>query len=267
MQQGIYDGLDNRKDPNQRDYASMCVFGDLGRGKSTFLSQYAKLYIQKTEGKKVPRRVLIIDPSKAAGFRGYPGVTLAELKYGVINPKTKAGHVWETGIKVLRDENWSKPEWIGTINKYFRNGLVILDESRQYIPEQGKLPDEYKEFFTVHRNNCVDVMLVSHDYMNLHLWLRKAFRVYIVFQTGDRPTHEGWMTQRSLPEPLYEISLLLQKLWAPASKMSPFVYYDKVTGCKRLYFDEPKALQVKVPVGDGLDHRLMSYLEYLKKTR
>ena len=57
--QSIYDGLDNSKDPTQRDYCSRCVFGDLGRGKSTFIRQQAKFYIERTLAKKVPRKVLI----------------------------------------------------------------------------------------------------------------------------------------------------------------------------------------------------------------
>lgn len=244
--QNIYDGLDNWKDPNQRDYCSMCVFGDLGRGKSTFIRQQARFYIDKTRDKKVPRKVLICDPSKASAFDEFPRITLTQLKYGVINPQTRKTHRWESGIMVLRDVKWNDPSWFRVLTDYFQNGLVILDESRNYIPQKSEMPEEQVEFFTIHRNNCVDVMVVSHDFMSLNLLLRKAFRIYIVFRTGDKPNNEQWFTARTLPEELYPIWQQLQRLRSPSAKMSPFIVYDRETGHKRLYADFDK-LEILVP--------------------
>lgn len=225
---GIFDGLDNARDPTQRDYCSFCVFGDLGRGKSTFLAAWAKKYAERTKDKKVPRKVLICDPSRASAFNEFPPVTLTELKYGVINPQSGKVQRWNNGgVRVLRDVRWNDPAWFQVITRYFQNGLVILDESRNYIPQKSEMPPEQKEFFTIHRNNCVDVMVVSHDFMNMNLWLRKAFRVYIVFRTGDRPDSERWFEQRSLPEELFPIWQRLQIMRSPSAKMSPFYIFDR----------------------------------------
>src|SRR5690606_23709124 len=119
-----------------------------------------RFYIDKTRDKKVPRKVLICDPSKASAFDEFPRITLTQLKYGVINPKTWKAHRWESGIMVLRDVKWNDPSWFRVLTDYFQNGLVILDESRNYIPQKSEMPEEQVEFFTIHRNNCVDVMVV-----------------------------------------------------------------------------------------------------------
>ena len=259
--ESIYDGLDNYKDPSQRDYCSMCVFGDLGKGKSTFIRQQAKFYIDRTKGKKVFRRVLICDPSRASAFNEFPQITLTELKYGAINPKTRKAQTWDRGIRVLRNVKWSDPSWFKILTKYFQNGLVILDESRNYIPQKSAMPEEQVEFFTIHRNNCVDVMVVSHDFMSMNLALRKAFRIYIVFRTGDKPNHEAWFTARTLPEDLYPIWQTLQKLRSPSAKMSPFVLYDRETGQKKLYADLDK-LEILIP--DPANPGLYKTIPYLK---
>ena len=90
--QSIYDGLDNSKDPKQRDYCSMCVFGDLGKGKSTFIRQQARFYIERTKEKTVPRKVLICDPSRSTAFAEFPLLTPPEMNYAVINPQTLKLH-------------------------------------------------------------------------------------------------------------------------------------------------------------------------------
>jgi|GEM_PF-2896145 len=246
----IFAGLDNAKDPTQRDFCSICVFGDLGTGKSTFLSQFAKQYVEKNASKKVPRRVLIADPSKAKGFDVYPTITLSEIMYGFHDIKTGKVRRWTNGIMVLRDVAWNKPDWFKVLTDHFQNGLVILDESRNYIPTDKSMSSAQKEFFTIHRNACVDVMVVSHDFMSLHLDLRKAFRVYVVFRTGDKPNNEAWFTTRSLPEDLYKAWRVVSRFRSPSAKMSPFVVFDKTLLRWRLYADTDR-LEVIVPDPDN----------------
>ena len=263
----IFDGLDNSKDGSQRDYCSMCVFGDLGKGKSTFLIQLSKLYQERTKGKKVPRRILIADPSNAAAFNHFPRITLTQLKYGVINPKSSRATYWDNGgIMVLRDVVWTNPKWIETVRKHFQNGLLILDESRVYIPASSEMAPEWKELFTVHRNNCMDVIVVSHDFMNMNLWLRKAFRYYIVFRTGDKPNNEAWFTTRTLPEALWPIWKTLQRLRSPTAKMSPFVVFDKDLEKSRAYFEEAR-LEVSVINERTGRTEQIPYREYIKRKK
>lgn len=238
----IFEGINNYKDPRKRDYASTCVFGNLGRGKSSFLSQLAVWYNNEMQKKDVPRKVLIIDPSKASGFQKFPGITLAELELGLIDAKTGKTHKWGLtgrGIRVLRDVKWKKTEWFRVLCDNFVNGMVILDESRLYAPQNGDLDDDVMEFFTVHRNRAVDVVLVSHDFMSLNLKLRKAFRYYVVFKTGDRPRNEAWFTERSLPEELFKAWKILQRLQAPSAIINPFVFYDLETGKWQLKYENP----------------------------
>lgn len=223
----IFDGLDNSKDPTKRDYCSFCIFGDLGKGKSTFLSQLANTYLRINSNQKVQRKVLICDPSESAAFDKYPRITLTELKYGVIDPQKQVARRWEGGgIRVLRGVRWNDPAWFDVLGKYFRNGMVILDESRDYLYEP-KLGAEKSYFFTSHRNHCVDVVVVSHNFMDLSLMLRKSFRMYIVFRTGDDIDGVKWFHPRNLPDELYSIWRRLQVMRAPSAKMTPFYIFDR----------------------------------------
>lgn len=245
----IYDGFDNEKDPSQRDYCSMVVFGDLGKGKSSWLSQFARFYFERTKSKS-PRRVLICDPSSARAFgpEFFKPITLAEIIYGeIVNGRAVR---WKHGIRVLRDVEWNEDEWFYILGEHFNNGLLILDESRDFFKPSGITPIQ-KRLFTVHRNNCIDILLVSHNFMDLPLNIRKQFRVYICFKTGDKPTNEAWFTQRTLPEALYEISFLLSRIQAPASKISPYVWYDALTGESKLYIHPDQYNKVLVVVQES----------------
>lgn len=240
---GIFDGFNNFKDPSKRDYASMCVFGNLGQGKSSFLSQLAVWYNDAMQRKETARRVLIVDPSNAVGFNRFPSITLAELQYGIVNKETGKTHLWGLtgrGIRVLRGVKWANTkDWFKVLNGSFANGMVILDESRIYAPQNGDLDAEVTEFFTKHRNQCVDVVLVSHDFMSLNLKLRKAFRYYIVFKTGDKPRNEAWFTERSLPEQLYSCWQIQQRIEAPSAIIKPFIVLDTGSGKFQLKYDDP----------------------------
>jgi hypothetical protein len=240
----IYEGFDNNKDPNQRDYCSIVVFGDLGKGKSSWLSQFAKFYYNRTLGKS-PRRVLICDPSSSRAFgpEFFKPITLAEIIYGeVVDRKVVK---WNHGVRVLRDIDWNDDLWFKILTDHFNNGLLILDESRDFFKPSGISPIQ-KRLFTVHRNNCIDILLVSHNFMDLPLNIRKQFRIYVCFKTGDKPTNKAWFTQRTLPEGLYEISILLSRIQAPASKISPYVWYDAMTDDSILYINRDQYKQTHV---------------------
>ena len=240
----IYEGFDNNKDPNQRDYCSIVVFGDLGKGKSSWLSQFAKFYYNRTLGKS-PRRVLICDPSSSRAFgpEFFKPITLAEIIYGeVVDRKVVK---WNHGVRVLRDIDWNDDLWFKILTDHFNNGLLILDESRDFFKPSGISPIQ-KRLFTVHRNNCIDILLVSHNFMDLPLNIRKQFRIYVCCKTVDKPTNKAWFTQRTLPEGLYEISILLSRIQAPASKISPYVWYDAMTDDSILYINRDQYTQTHV---------------------
>lgn len=226
----VFEQIDNTKDPKYRDYCSMVVFGDLGRGKSTWLRQFATMYYEMTD-----RKVLVCDPSESRAFDGFKQITLAEIERGVEIVGTKVVK-WKKGIRVLRGIEWTKDDWFLILQNHFANGLVILDESRDFFKPSGITPIQ-KRLFTIHRNRCIDVLLVSHNFMDLPLNIRKQFRIYIAFQTGDKPLNESWFTTRTLPESLYHQWLLLSRLYAPASRISPYIWYDTLKQQSVLYID------------------------------
>lgn len=206
----IYDGFDNRKDPNQRDYKTGALFGNLGTGKSSFVSQFVKMYQAKTAHLKTPRRVLILDPSEAGSYDQISEITLTELRFGVINPETGKRHAWRKGVRVLRKANFvGSYDWADIICKHFRNGLLILDEARDYISNAGVLPPALKDLFTKHRNAGIDLLVVSHNYKDLHVWIRKqvASGFMICLPTADNPDGPRWFEEMDYPRELYQIYL------------------------------------------------------------
>ena len=258
----IYEGFDNNKDPNQRDYCSIVVFGDLGKGKSSWLSQFAKFYYNRTLGKS-PRRVLICDPSSSRAFgpEFFKPITLAEIIYGEV----VEGRVmkWRHGVRVLRDIDWNDDLWFKILTDHFNNGLLILDESRDFFKPSGISPIQ-KRLFTVHRNNCIDILLVSHNFMDLPLNIRKQFRIYVCFKTGDKPTNEAWFTQRTLPEALFDISRLLNRIIAPASKISPYVWYDSMHDSSVFYLEPTQKRETFIVIQEN-PRIVVPYAEFRKK--
>jgi hypothetical protein len=228
----IFKGFDNRKDASQRDFCSFVVFGDLGKGKSSFLRQFALQYHESMRKKGLKRRILIADPSNSRAFEQFPKISLAQVERGVDIVGTKVTK-WVEGIRILRDVAWHEDTWFEVLQQNFKNGLLILDETRDYF-KQNLTPTQ-KRLFTLHRNAAIDLMCVSHNFMDLPLSIRKQFRVYITFRTGDMPTDKRWFTVRTLPEALFNQWEMLSRIYAPSSVISPYYYYDAITGTEKLY--------------------------------
>jgi hypothetical protein len=244
----IFKGFDNSKDPGTRDFCSFVVFGDLGKGKSSWLRQFALMYQAEMKSKKLPRKILICDPSNSRAFDDFPKTTLAAIERGVDIVGAKVTK-WNEGIRVLRDVKWTEDYWFSILQENYKNGLLILDESRDFFKPSGLTPVQ-KRLFTIHRNAAIDLMCVSHNFMDLPLNIRKIFRIYIVFRTGDKPTGENWCTNRTLPEALYGMWKTLSRMIAPASKISPYYWHDAVSGLTKLYVHPDDKDTVKVVVSE-----------------
>ena len=117
----------NYKNPDERDFITTSVIGDKAMGKSSFLSLFAKHYLDKNEAEGKDRRVLIHDPSEAYAFQKFEQISVEELIYGVKLPVTGKRHYWRKGIRRITDEEDDELV-LKTIKGHMRNGLVIFDE-------------------------------------------------------------------------------------------------------------------------------------------
>lgn len=200
----------------------MCVFGTLGVGKSAWLSLFAKNYVDT-----VGRKVLIADPSNASSFDQFEEIKLSQIQFGILDESTGERHAWTTGIRVLRNLDWQDDRWIEIVSKQLRNCCVIMDETRVFMPKDGKIPFWQLEFLNKHRNACIDLMIVSHNLMSLHKDIRLIIKVYFLFPTGDKPQYnlakprvgENWFEMRSFPSEMYHAWLKAQQVPFDNSKI------------------------------------------------
>lgn len=206
--------FDNRKDPGIRNFWTWCVFGTLGMGKSQLLRLFALKYWEDHK-----RKVLIADPSNATAFDEFEEISLSEIKFGIYDIEQGTRRRWTKGIRVLRNIDWQDERWIEIVSKHIRNACVIFDESRVYLPKDGKIPFWTLEFINKHRNAGIDLVLVSHNFMSLHKDIRLVIKAYILLPTGDKPHHdprdprkgEYWFESRSFPTELYHAWLKIQR--------------------------------------------------------
>jgi hypothetical protein len=258
----FFQGFDNDKDPTKRDYSRIVVFGEQGQGKSTFISQFVAKYMAKTT-KKVKRRVLILDPSNARAFDGYRQISYGELLYGEKRPGHSQTFFWNEGVRVLRGMlDWRSQELYLTLADKFKNGLLVLDESRDLFQSINNPGTAQNQLLTVHRNNCVDVMCISHNFMDLPRAVRKQFRYYVCFKTGDMVIGDGrkWFEQRNLPADLYNAWLFLSRVKAPSSRMAPFMWFDANELINGLYYDKAQGDKITVRVSPNKTITLNEYL-------
>jgi len=198
----------NYKNPDERDFITASVIGDKAMGKSSFLSLFAKHYLEKNEAAGKDRRILIHDPSEADAFRNFEQISVEELIYGVKLPVTGKRHYWRKGIRRITDEEDDEMV-LKAIKGHMRNGLVIFDEARDWM---GQSPKKWQqELFTKHRNLGLDLIFVFHNFMDIPITLRPHIWMYILFKTPEKPDSPKWFARRRFPNPE-----ALYKKWAEA---------------------------------------------------
>jgi Zonular occludens toxin (Zot) len=240
MSRKLIDPSKNKKDPTKRNYQTIGVFGTTGVGKSTTLDAFIDWYRDGTKNKEVPRKILLIDPSNAIAFRNYEPITLGQIMYGVKDPATNKVRSWRSGIRVLRGVQYSRNfEWVKVISDFFRNGLLILDESRTFVDNVGTLNPDLLDMITKHRNDCYDIMFISHSYIDLHKSIRKQLRFFFIFPMGSENINSPKDFEKmNLPSALWDIYQLqradrakesatpLQKRVSSGKKVQNIYLYD-----------------------------------------
>lgn len=202
------EGDGNWKDPSKRDNKTAAIIGDKGQGKSTLIVKLAKMYYQNSVKSGIPKRVLIYDPSEARGFKIFKKITLPELKHGVYNPHTGGYSYWTQGIRRIEDDgSYDYEDFFTVIRTRVTDSLIFIDEAADIFPSKSELKRYQKELITKHRNFNIDLYLVFHNFMDIHVRLRGKVWLYILFRTIEKPDGPNWFGVRQFPNPsqFYEV--------------------------------------------------------------
>ncbi len=183
---------DNSKNPDERDPIIIAVVGAKRQGKSTVIDSFIKDYMKANASGKV----LIHDLSETRAFAEYAEIGVDDLKKGILID----GHrkKWDRGVHrtITKDTD----TLIKNINSHFRNGLVVLDEARSWIPRgDASVNMQIMELFTTHTNKNLDIIVVFHEWMDISTKLRGMINDWIIFRTGVEPTGEKWFASRFFP--------------------------------------------------------------------
>lgn len=144
----------------------MIAVGAPGTGKSTLAAEL----MQYSE------RTLVIPANVADAAKAYPGIPSLAVK-GIyeadeLDPKGKerlqiiAPEITTfKGTRLLHvvedDRRFS-----AVVHPYkgYRDGLLVLDDMKKYIPNKGDLPKRVVNYFSDRRHNCVDVYIALHNF-------------------------------------------------------------------------------------------------------
>ena len=242
------------------------IVANVGKGQCAFLSQYAKLYQDKTRGMKTPRKVLICDPSRSRSFDSFPKVTLEQIRHGIVGQGRKQTQPWRSGIMVLRDVKWTNPEWFEVLNSHFKNGLIIFGDADIYLPSIRELYKEQFDCFNSREDNCVDIAISVREYRFINKAILEKARYYYCFEhleVSGTPDKE-WFRKRALPEELYDVSKMLSSIVCDdCVRIKPMVILDTVTKGKQfiVHPESEQYLQVRVPGKNG-EKLLMPYIAF-----
>lgn len=182
---------------DSRDLMAIAVVGRKGSGKSSLLRDIALNYYD-THKHTANNKVLIHDASGSRAFADIPSISLAHLK----QKKFKAG-IAKIGIDDEIDES-QIADLHKTIFKYFRNGLVILDEASSYI--SPSCPGWQRGLLLQHRNKKLDVVYVFHSLSDVPVKYNKELSNFLYFKTNDSGIDLNYFIARkySNPEAAYK---------------------------------------------------------------
>ena len=165
-----------KKDMESRDLMAIAVVGRKGSGKSSLLRDIALNYYQMHKD-TANNKVLIHDASGSRAFADIPSIRLAHLK----QQKFKSG-IAKISIDDEVDEN-QIADLHKTIFKYFKNGLVILDEASSYI--SPACPGWQRSLLLQHRNKKLDIVYVFHSLSDIPVKYNKELSNFLYFKTND----------------------------------------------------------------------------------
>jgi len=173
----------NQKNGDYRDYTASAIIGDKRQGKSTLIKllidRYVKMYPH--------RKVLVYDVSDAFGaygdFKGYPLITLDELRNG---KKVKGGKraYWKKGVR--RIVNIDYEDTIFYMADSFTDGLLVIDEATVVMTDNPN--DKRRSLMIKHTNKRVDIIMIFHALSFVPKRLRGNFWNYYFFKTPDQVT-------------------------------------------------------------------------------
>lgn len=181
------------------DYRETTICGFIattGTGKSTKCREKAK----KIGGKQL----IIVDTEDVEGWEGIK----------VINPTKKELSFKAGRRKIYADNIKDKKVMWAAIYNWFGNGILILDDARDYVEANNELNGKLPSIFRRHRHIRIDILFVIHgfDEMPPKLWKYVKY-LYIGYLTAiPEPKEVGKLrNKRELIKLCEDINLKLDQ--------------------------------------------------------
>jgi hypothetical protein len=96
------------------------------------------------------------------------------------------------------------------ITKYFKNGVLMMDEANSWLKKTGDLPKWQLIPFTQHRNYCVQIYFCCHRIRDVKTEIRGHFWKYIMFKSNEPPVTQKWLQENGYPENTAEMARLFE---------------------------------------------------------
>lgn len=189
-----------RKKGGFRDYQTTLIIGGKGQGKSTWLSDAIKEYLQTFTPVYQPQgvhpRVFVHDMSGSRAFQHIPTVEMAvqrlqlELEHPLDLIKlrdTNGDPVWKKGaLRYVCNRNKDIEHMYNILSSHFRNGMLIYDEWTTYV--RANPPDWQIEIVNNHRNYGIELFLVCHQLLKVPPFFVRGDMVaqIVLFKTGEK---------------------------------------------------------------------------------
>lgn len=146
---------------------SVLVFGDIGQGKSSYVSAITQAIALKQK-----RKILVLIGSDVPAYSNF-----YRLKdYAELERWAKNG----TGFAKFFDND--KKEMLLRVAEWYRNGILIIEDATHYI--RGYIPDEVMRFFVDHKNFGVDLFFVYH-FLQINPKIKMLATDMVLFKVAD----------------------------------------------------------------------------------
>lgn len=146
---------------SHRDATVSIVMGRNGTGKSFLTHEIIK---------KIGGKILVVT---------YAGLPKIWRKYKVIDPTKPKEWEWKKGIRQLYAAQYEEKTF-DYILKYFRSGIIVFDDCKDYIPERVSQIPSLKKLLINFRHLEIDMFFIAHSPLDVpkQVW-QYSYNVFV----------------------------------------------------------------------------------------
>lgn len=131
-----------------------------------------------------------------------------------------------TGARVFHVED---PRYLDAITDErhgFKNGVLVMDDFRNYIPSKGALPPAVVKMIVGRRHRMLDISMACHAFQDMNLQLMQFSPELYIFQTSLPPNDavEGKVTDW---QGLLEVSTRVNRIASKLEQADDRFYFER----------------------------------------